>query len=59
MEKIKIKKVVEYWVETCPICGNKITGTSEFQTRYNLKLHLDAHKRKKKRDAEKAKKVKK
>ena len=39
MKKVTIKKEIEYWVETCKKCGKKITGTSESQTKHNMKIH--------------------
>ena len=49
-EKEEIKKVVKktFYV-TCPECPKEITGTSAGQVEYNLKLHLEAHKKEKKR----------
>ena len=42
-QKPKIK--TEYFVD-CPICKKEIKGTSKSQVEYNLKLHIDKHKRK-------------
>jgi hypothetical protein len=42
-QKPKIK--IEYF-SNCPICNKEIKGTSISQAEYNLKLHLDKHKRK-------------
>ena len=35
---IKIKKVVEYFQETCD-CGKPITGITEKQLKHNMKIH--------------------
>ena len=31
----------------CPVCDEELKGTSSSQVEYNLKLHLDKHKREK------------
>ncbi len=45
--KIKLAKV-QYYVY-CPICNKEIKGTNASQVSYNLKIHLDKHKRKNER----------
>jgi len=50
MKNRKIKQREEkrkvYFV-SCPICKKEIKGTSVSQVEYNLKLHLEKHKKEK------------
>jgi hypothetical protein len=38
---------MQVYAKRCPVegCGKDIEGTSETQVQYNLKLHLDKHRR--------------
>ena len=42
--KHKEKKIIVYYVY-CPECKKEISGYSTSQVNYNLKLHLEAHKK--------------
>jgi len=45
--EIKKKKVIIQYYIYCPICNKEIKGTKPTQVDYNLKLHLDKHKKQK------------
>ena len=41
MKMIKIKKMVEYLQSTCNKCGRVITGRTESELKWNMKVHKD------------------
>lgn len=43
-EKKELIKKIFYTY--CPICNKEIKGTKQSQVEYNLKLHLDSHRKK-------------
>ena len=45
-KQIKLKEITQY-SKKCPKCNKDIKGYSKSQVEYNLKLHLDKHKREK------------